>query len=94
MLAGALVLPNIALAGDELSGMATKLQGVFVTIGGAVVTIGWIVAGILYLTSAGSPERMKTAKTAIVAAIIGTILVIIAGTTNEATNFIKQYWTK
>jgi len=33
-----------------------------------------IVAGILYLTSAGSPDKMKTAKTALIYAIAGMVI--------------------
>ena len=37
-----------------------------------------IVAGILYLTSAGSPEKIKTAKTALIYAVIGIVIAIAA----------------
>ena len=37
----------------------------------SVAVVMFIVAGCLYLTSAGSPERIGTAKKALVAAIIG-----------------------
>ncbi len=57
----------------------------FVTIGSAIVIIGWIIAGILYLTSAGGP-RMETAKKALIACVIGTVLIIISAT---ATTFIS-----
>lgn len=39
-----------------------------------------IVAGIFYLTSAGSPERIKTAKTALIYAIVGIAIGIAAST--------------
>jgi len=37
-----------------------------------------IIAGILYLTSAGSPEKMGTAKKALIAAIIGIVIAVAA----------------
>lgn len=43
-------------------------------------TIMIVVAGILYLSSAGSPERMTTAKKALFYAIIGIALGITAKT--------------
>lgn len=90
LLTGALVLPSIALAqGDPIGNFAKNILSALVIVGGAAVTIGWIIAGVLYLTSAGSPEKMGTAKKAIVAAVIGTILVIISA---GADTFIKQYW--
>lgn len=41
-------------------------------------TIMIIVAGILYLISAGNPDKMKTAKTALTYAIIGIVVGISA----------------
>lgn len=55
-----------------------KIKGAAIIIGTAMAIIGWLVAGILYLSSAGSPEKMTTAKRAMIAAIIGTALVILA----------------
>ena len=45
---------------------------------GALSTIMIIVAGILYLTSAGSPEKMTKAKTALIYAIAGIVIAISA----------------
>ena len=45
---------------------------------GSLATIMIIVAGILYLTSAGSPEKIKTAKTAFIYAIIGIVIALAA----------------
>jgi riboflavin transporter FmnP len=43
-------------------------------------TIMIIVAGILYLTSAGSPEKMTKAKTALIYAIAGIAIGVAAST--------------
>jgi hypothetical protein len=77
ILLGVLVLPTVACAGD-LPSMAQAVSTAATSIGGPLIIVGWIIAGILYLTSAGSPERMGTAKKAIVAAVVGTVLVLIA----------------
>lgn len=77
-LLGTLVLPVLASAQADTSTIANNIKQVAVNIGIAIVVIGWVIAGILYLTAAGAPEKMKTAKTAMVAAIIGTALVIFA----------------
>jgi len=45
----------------------------------ALSTIMITIAGILYLTSAGSPERINTAKKALTYAIIGLVIAIAAG---------------
>lgn len=46
---------------------------------GALSVIMIIVAGILFLTSAGSPERIGTAKKALAYAIIGIVITLISG---------------
>ncbi len=82
LLAGVLFLSSMVLPGGaaaaEVPEMVTQIKSAFVTIGGSIVIIGWIVAGILYLTAAGSPEKTGTAKKALIAAIIGTALIILA----------------
>lgn len=57
-------------------------KGVFNAIAGligAVGTIMIIVAGIFYLTSAGSQERMTKAKTTLIYAIVGIAIALAAG---------------
>ena len=58
--------------------MVENIENAFITIGGSIVVIGWIIAGILYLTSAGNPEKTGIAKKALFAAVIGTALIILA----------------
>ena len=73
-----IVFPAIAYAVNTPTVMADKVKDLAVSIGVAIVVIGWVIAGILYLTAAGKPEKITTAKNAMIAAVIGTILVIIA----------------
>ena len=74
------MLPVIALA-DSNNGICGLLSS-FATVAGEVavtlVVIGFIITGILFLTTAGSPEKHKTAMSALKAAVIGTVIVIIA----------------
>lgn len=72
-----LVLPAIASA-YTLTGWLDNLKTNMITIGASVVVIGWIIAGILYLTAAGEPSKLGIAKNALVACVIGTILVGVA----------------
>ena len=58
--------------------MVCSVKNAAFTIGTAIVIIGWIIAGILYLTSMGNPEKTGIAKKAMIAAVIGTILIILA----------------
>lgn len=74
---------------NDIAGMLTSFKGQLLTIGTIVVVIGWVIAGILYLTSAGG-ARMEVAKKALWAAVIGTILIIIAGTAYDLINGLLQ----
>ena len=58
--------------------IAENVKDAAVTIGAAIVVIGWVVSGILFLMAAGNPTKVETAKKAMIASIIGTVLVIIA----------------
>ena len=86
LLLAVIVAPVIALGqgtvgtggSSQASTIADNIKKLTVTIGIAIVVIGWVIAGILYLTAAGDPGKIKTAKSAMVAAIIGTALVVIA----------------
>ena len=60
--------------GDLLGKIATGVGTLIATLG----TIMIIVAGILYLTSAGSPEKIGTAKKALTYAIAGIVIGIAA----------------
>ena len=84
------VLTPIAfISAQTLTGMAGSVRDAVSTIGVSIVFIGWVVAGILWLTSAGSPEKTGTAKKAIVACTIGTILVILAAASEAIMNVVK-----
>jgi hypothetical protein len=49
-------------------------------LGGGLATIGFIVAGITYIASTANPSLMATAKTALVAAVIGIVIILLAST--------------
>ena len=58
-----------------LKGIANAVAGIV----GGISTIMIIVSGIFYLTSAGSPEKIKKAKDTLTYAIIGIVIAILAG---------------
>ncbi len=74
-----LIVSPLTIHADQISLTMDNLVTGFTAIGTGVVVIGWIVAGILYLTAAGGP-RMEVAKKALIACVIGTMLIIIAAT--------------
>lgn len=45
-------------------------------IAGSLAVVAIIIAGIFYLTSAGSPTRIETAKKALIYAIVGIVIAI------------------
>ncbi len=64
-------------AGSVMS-IITQIMNWLLTAIGIAGVIGFAIAGILYLTAAGNEDRIKSAKSAMVASIIG-VLVAIAG---------------
>ena len=74
-----ITIPNPLSVGSfgELLTQIAGAVGIFIA---SLGTIMIIVAGILYLTSAGSPERMGTAKKALTYAIIGIVIGLAATT--------------
>ena len=81
------VFPIIALAANDVAPIVTRIKNMFVSIGTAIVIIGWIIAGILYLTAAGNPEKIGIAKKALVAAVIGTALIVLSVTAEDVLEF-------
>ena len=79
-------LPITALADQTLPGVVNYLAGQLALTSGGLAIIGFIVAGIMYITSAANPSNMSVAKQALIAAIIGTAICIISAT---ATSFVK-----
>lgn len=77
LLVGVLVLPSVVSAAT-VEGVAQKVADTAVKVGYAAVIIFWVVTGILFLSAAGSPEKLSTAKKALFMAIAGTAIIIIA----------------
>ena len=78
ILLAVVLLPTAFASAQTLEEMAGRVEAVAVGIATPIVIIGWIIAGILYLTAAGAPEKLGIAKKATVAAVIGTVLIVLA----------------
>lgn len=76
--------------GGTLTTMADKVKTALQTIGLSIVIIGWIITGILYLISGGSPEKTGTAKKALIACVIGTVLIVLAQGAGQIMDIIKE----
>lgn len=83
ILAVTIALPLVSSAINSPDKMAAQIEKYAMTIGGSVIVIGWVITGILYLLAAGSPEKLGTAKKALIATVIGTVIVIIGNTGYE-----------
>lgn len=63
----------------ELTNLITNVQDIMFAIGGAAVVVLFIVAGILFLTAQGEPEKLETARKALIWGAVGTAIIAIAG---------------
>ena len=50
---------------------------------GSLATIMIVWAGILYLTSGGNPQKIQTAKTALIYAVIGIVIALAASAISQ-----------
>ncbi len=72
-----LLLPFLVQA-QTAGSILNNIKTIAVGVGTPLVAIGFIIAGLLYISAAAAPERMALAKKALIAAVIGTILVALA----------------
>jgi len=80
LLAILLSLPIVSFAQDiTITGMIDNVVLIIWYVADAIIVILWIITGILFLTAQGAPEKLNLAKKALFASIIGTAIIIIAG---------------
>jgi hypothetical protein len=77
ILAG-VTIPNPLTGVNNFGELLLRIAGGVGTVIASLGTIMIIVSGILFLTSAGSPTRMETAKKALVYAMVGIVIGISA----------------
>lgn len=81
-----LIFPVVSEAKDlqtVVKGLSEGLGG----LGAYLATIGFIVAGILFVASSANPQLMTQAKHALIAAIVGVVILLLA---TGAQDFIKS----
>ena len=95
LILGVLILPVISYAQGASGGGATTIKDILTTIatnlgglGTALATIGFIVAGITYVASTTNPSLMSVAKVALIAAVVGVVIILLAV---GACPFIKSF---
>jgi len=77
ILFGVLLLPILAQA-VTLGDMAKAAAKTALEVATGVVVVMWVVTGVLFLSALGAPERLKSARTGLLAAVIGTVIIIVA----------------
>lgn len=72
-------IPNAVNTGpDNVYKLATNIINILIYVAGIASVIVIIIGGIMFVVSGGSPDRTKTAKDAILYAIIGLIISLAA----------------
>ncbi|MFZ2188523.1 MAG: hypothetical protein WAV73_03115 [Candidatus Moraniibacteriota bacterium] len=61
---------------EGIYGIVENILGWLLTIVGIVGVIGFVISGLMYLTSAGEEAKIKVAKSAMTASIMGVIVAI------------------
>lgn len=72
--------PNVAADPQkgDLKCVVEYMIGVAAYIVGAILVVMIVIAGIMYITSMGNPDRVGVAKKTLVGAIIGLIIVVLS----------------
>jgi len=72
------VLMSAQGEGPTLGSMAAAAANTALAVATGVVVVMWVVAGIMFLVAAGDPGKLGGAKTGLIAAVAGTVVVIVA----------------
>lgn len=76
--AGKVCIPNYLPGVNTFGDLLLKIAAGVGTIVGSLGAVMIVIAGFLFLTSAGSPEKISKAKTALLYAVIGILIGIMA----------------
>lgn len=74
-----LFLPQFVLAQVTITGIVGNLAGLITNVAIFVVIVSWIITGLLFLVAQGDPTKLTKAKTALIWAVVGTAVAILAG---------------
>jgi len=80
-----LLSPSVILAqlrdwgsGANLNGLISATLFVVWVVFGLIVVLCFVVAGVMFLTANGQPEKIKTAQSAVIWGVVGVIVGIVA----------------
>ena len=77
-LLGILILPQIAFAITIEGILSSIVINVVKPIAIFAVITLWVVTGILFLVAQGDPGKLGLAKAALIASLVGTVIVVLA----------------
>ncbi|OGZ85047.1 MAG: hypothetical protein A2401_02990 [Candidatus Staskawiczbacteria bacterium RIFOXYC1_FULL_38_18] len=85
VLLGVILVPTscFAVISNDLPTLIDNLAQQLGLMAGSLSIIAFIVAGIMFLTATGNPSRMTIAKGALIAAVIGIIILALSGTAKD-----------
>ena len=86
-LLGTFALPALAFA-LTLQDMADGAALTALYVASGIIIVLWVLTGILFLQAQGEPATLSKAKLALMAAVIGTVVIIIANA--GAMDFVKS----
>ncbi len=66
------------LAYGTLEGLITAIIGFLIKIGVPIAAIMFVIAGIVFVTSAGDPGRVKTARNIMIYTAVGLAVILLA----------------
>jgi len=80
---GAMLLPVLAFAQpavsiDSLTSIVASIERALWIIFGAIAVICFVMAGILFLTAGGAPEKVQAARSAFIWGVAGVVVGIVA----------------
>ncbi|MBI2054361.1 MAG: hypothetical protein HYT36_03445 [Candidatus Staskawiczbacteria bacterium] len=86
LLSSILALPVLAIAappnqpptGKTFDQLISFITGTIYTIGIAIIVIMFLIAGILFITSGGSPEKVQAARQTLLYAVVGAVVLLVA----------------
>ncbi len=77
------LVAHAATLQQVVDGLKVSLTGLGISLG----VIGFMVAGIMFILATTDPKKMDTAKQALLAAIIGIVIIVLA---SSADTFVKN----
>ena len=80
---GVLLLPLMAFAQpagniSSLNALVDKIESALWIIFGLIAVVAFVVAGILFLTAGGAPEKVQAARAAFIWGVAGVVVGIVA----------------